>query len=281
MGGSLGLALKRRGWTGGIAGWARKPGVRAAALEAGAVDRVEDTAAAAARGADLVVLCVPILAMPGLARDAAPGLKDGAVVTDVGSTKTWLEREIPAALTGTGASFVGSHPIAGSEQSGFDAARADLYEGSVTVVTASVGRAAPAAAFVREVWRFVGSAVIDLNPAEHDRIVARTSHLPHLAATLVAIAAGRDGASPAVRALCGPGFRDTTRVAAGSPAVWRDILESNSGAILDELQALRGGLESMIRVIEEGRFDEAQQKLEQGRQARLSLWKKNTGEESP
>jgi prephenate dehydrogenase len=268
MGGSLGLALKARGYRGAVAGYARRPSTRTLAAECGSVDEVFADVADAVRGAGIVVACAPVLSIPDLVVQAAPYLEPGAVVTDVGSTKAWIVRHAQAALSGGRAVFVGSHPIAGSERQGMESALAGLYEGSVTVVTPD-GAPEEAIAATEALWRAAGSGVVRMHAGEHDRIIARTSHLPHLAAALVALGAGRGGFDgESVSALCGPGIRDTTRVAEGSPDVWHDIALTNRDAIVTELEAMRDAMEELIRRLRADDFGGVRDLLAEARTAR-------------
>lgn len=268
MGGSLGLALKARGYRGRVAGYARRPDLRREALARHAVDTAHAEPRLAAAGADLVVLCVPVRAMPGLLERALPGLAPGAVVTDVGSTKRWLAGELNRRLRAAGVSFVGAHPLAGSEQQGLTAARADLYEQRLCVVTPE-GAPAGAVRRVRQLWRAVGARVRLLPAAEHDAAVARTSHTPHLASAALArlaVAAGMAGAR-----VSGPGLRDMTRLAGGSPEVWRDIVWTNRPAILEALEALSEDLSGLRRILRVGKPEDALRWLRQARAARRRL----------
>jgi len=232
MGSSLGLALKKRGVDVEIRAYARRVETRDAALKLGAADSVFDDPAEAVRGADLVVFCVPILTIPELAKNCLPGLSPEAILTDVGSTKAALEKQMGK----LGVNFIGSHPICGSEQQGVEAADADLYEGAVTVVVAENAE-------VSNLWKSVGSAVRVMSPEAHDDILATTSHLPHMvAATLVRCV--NDGL------FCGTGFGDTTRVAAGSPEVWSDIVRTNAPALKAALADFRGHLEELDALID-------------------------------
>lgn len=252
MGGSLGLALRVRGVA--VRGYARRAAARQQALAGGFVDTVYDSASAAVAGADLVVLCTPVLTMPALAREIRAALKPGCIVTDVGSTKQWLDGDLQAALAGSGAVYVGSHPMAGSEKVGMEAARADLYEGACVLVTPGGDPPAMAAGdALRRLWETVGAEVTFITPEAHDRLVARTSHLPHLMAALLVEAVNREG--DWVRGFCGPGFRDTTRIAAGSEDIWHDIVKSNATAIRDELDVLRAGIDDLCGLMDAGDFE--------------------------
>lgn len=271
MGGSLALALRRRGAAERVVGCSRRAEVRRAAVESGAVDLAVERPELAARDADIVVVCAPVSLIPHLVTIAAPVARRGALVTDVGSTKRWiLDHAAPAARL-AGVALVGSHPIAGSERQGFEAAREDLYEGAVTVVTTDGADEADLARAER-LWMSVGARVVRMTAAEHDRWIARTSHLPHLAAALVARCAARDGDDARrVGLLCGPGFRDTTRVAGGSPDLWRDIVETNRDSIAAELDCLATGLAELSAAIRGGVFSKVREMLEEGRRGRTQL----------
>ena len=269
MGGSLGLALRKRGLA-RVTGYARRAETRREALRLGIADACAGTPGEAVRSADVVVVCTPVLTIPGLIRECLPALAPGCVMTDVGSTKLEVQRQAEAALQGSQAAFVGSHPMAGSEKTGIEWARADLYENAVTVLTPSAASSPSAMGRVRQLWEAVGARVTVLDPAVHDDIVARTSHLPHLIASLLATVAGREQ-SEAVRSLCGPGFRDATRIAAGSPEMWHDIVKSNRSAVLAELQAFGGELQHLAGLIERSDFDGVKTLLEQGQKRRERL----------
>ena len=248
MGGSLGLAAKARGAARHVTAYGRREESRQEALALSVADAVFDTPAAAVKGADLVVICTPVLTMPDLVRGIRDQLAEGSVVTDVGSTKGYLVQELGQILAGSPSEFVGSHPMAGSEKAGIDAARADLYEGARVIVTQDAGEPPGAVDRVTEFWGALGSKVTVMSSREHDATIARTSHLPHMAAA--ALVAAVDRGERDVAPFCGPGFRCTTRVAEGSEHVWHDIVKTNLGAIreevgafCDELDRLRGLLE--------------------------------------
>lgn len=280
MGGSLGLALKARGFRGVVSAHARRPETREQALKRGAVDEAHANPEDAVRDADLAVLCVPILAMAGLAERCRPGLRADAVVTDVGSTKSEVGARVREALAGCGAAYVGSHPIAGSEQEGLEAARADLYEGAVVVVTDD-GASRAAVGRVVDFWAGLGAAVRVMSAAEHDRVMARTSHLPHVAAALVAYTAGRDGGLDRLGEFCGAGFRDTTRIAAGSPGVWHDILRTNQEAVGEELAALARATDALLRRVKAGDFDCVREFLDESRRRRMALARSANADRRP
>ena len=234
IGGSIALALRRTGPS-HVTLWARRPEAVREILSAGCADTATDDLAAAVKDADVVVLCVPVGAMGGLASAITPHLRRDCVVTDVGSVKGPVIAELRP-LFRERALFVGSHPMAGSEHTGLAAARANLFDHTTCIVTPEADTDAVALAAVGEFWKGIGCRVVELPAAEHDECVALVSHLPHLlAATLVNTVAQRN--EHAFRVV-GPGFRDSTRVAAGPPAMWWEILRENSAAVLPAIDAL-------------------------------------------
>ncbi len=270
MGASLAMALRKRGYAGRLVAYARKAETRAEALARGIVDAAYDDPDAAVQDASLVVLCAPIRACVELAADIAASLRPDAVVTDVGSTKGWIGRQM-AGLLPAGA-FVGSHPIAGSEKQGLQAASADLYQGALTVVGTHRDLPEAAVARVAAVWESAGSRVCRMAPEDHDRMLARTSHLPHVAAAALAKAIGRDQAEQ-VGVFCGTGFYDSTRVASGSIDMWHDILLTNAAAVAEELRAFKSEVEQVYADLLAGRLDDVARFLERAREARAALLK--------
>ena len=234
IGGSLGLAARRLG------GWhvvGFDPSSGAAAVERGAVHEMAGSIAAAVAGAELVVLAVPVGAAAQLLREVGAG----PVVTDVGSTKRSI---VDAAV---GRRFVGSHPMAGGERGGVGHARADLFDGGVCLVTPTDDTDPAALQLVESFWRSIGMRTVLLSPDAHDRHVADVSHVPHVAAAAVA-----RQADPAAIPLAAGGWRDTTRVAAGSPDLWRDILLDNHDHVVAGLRRMRDDVESLIDRLEAG-----------------------------
>jgi prephenate dehydrogenase len=269
MGGSLGLALKRRGDV-SVQAFARRAETRRAAQAAGAADGIHATAEAAVDGADIVVVCVPVLTSAPLTERFRGALKPGAVITDVGSTKRRVMDAMRAVLQGTDAVFVGSHPIAGSERTGFDAASVDLYTGATVVVTPDDGGPPDTVAAVCGLWESVGARVERMTAARHDRLLARTSHLPHLAAAGL-VEAMLGGGEETAAALCGSGFRDTTRIAAGDPGMWHDIVTSNADEIAAALDGYAGILAGLRRAIADGRFDAVREFLAAAQRTRRAV----------
>jgi prephenate dehydrogenase len=269
MGGSLGLALKRRGLA-TVSASARREETRRMALSMGAADEVFETPQAAIRGADVVVFCTPVCSIPELSKACLAAFEPGCVVTDVGSTKSDLAREMPRLFKGTNMVFVGSHPMAGSEKTGLEVANAGLYEGAVTALTPVAGTPESAIMIIEALWQGVGAKVVRLAPDAHDELVARSSHLPHLIAALLVATAGRNHPADLSK-FCGPGFQSTTRVAAGSPEMWHDIVKTNRAAILAELHAYQAELGQLISAIEKQDYCEVKSFLERARTLRQEL----------
>lgn len=269
MGGSLGLALKRSALP-EVRVYARRDETRRLVVEMGAADVACESPIEALHGADMVVFCLPVCSIPDAVRDCLPAYQPGCIITDVGSTKAELVASLEQMLCGSGAIYVGSHPMAGSEKSGMEHARADLYKGTVTAVTPSVKTPDYALKAVAQLWEGVGSRVVRLSPERHDKLVARTSHLPHLTAALLAATVGREMDNE-VPLFCGAGFRDSTRVASGAPEMWRDIVKSNEESILGELKAFDQSLRDLITSIENKDYDAISRFLAAARQSRRDL----------
>lgn len=274
MGASLALGLRKRGYTGRILGYARREETRRRALELQIADAVFADPAEAVREADIIVICVPIWTIARLAEAIVPALKAGAVVTDVGSTKSELLKIMDPVFADAAACFVGSHPIAGSEKTGIDAGNPDLYAGRLTVVCPSGDTPAEAEALVIDLWTSAGSEVVEMSPAEHDAMLASTSHLPHMVAA--ALARSVADKAPARKAdFCGTGFRDTTRVASGSADMWVDIIDTNRAALEAELDRFHEELQGLIKILRSGNGDDIRTWLEDAADDRNQILKLN------
>lgn len=271
MGGSLGLALKSRQPHVTVHGFTRDKARSEVALKRRAVDVVYDSAVDAVSNADIVVLCAPILSIPAQLDSVINHLKPGAIVTDVGSTKAFIQRECRARLDKRQALFIGSHPIAGSEQQGIDAARPDLYDNAMVVITPDTNDPADKVLEVETLWSVVGGRVCLMTPEEHDQVLATTSHLPHLIASLLAFTVGRPGLRSDLGAFCGTGYRDTTRVAAGGIDIWMDIVKSNKLSIVQELSEYRENLTNFIEKLEQDEFSVIEQILNGGKTSRKAF----------
>ncbi len=249
LGGSIALAARARGGH-RVAMWARRAEAVEKVNALGVAERASTDLRVVVADADFVVLCVPIGAMPSLAKQVAELIPASTIVTDVGSVKADVCAELGAIFRGRGR-FVGSHPMAGSEQTGLAAARADLFEDAVSIVTPDDSSDADAVANVADFWTALGSRVLQVSPADHDRIVALISHLPHVLAAALANTVAAENA----RAFdfCGPGFRDTTRVAGGPPEMWAEILGANRGAVREAVEALIEKLREIATLLDRDR----------------------------
>ena len=249
IGGSFALALKQVGAVGEVLGVGRNPASLDAAIGRGLIDRVADWAAAGQ--ADCIFLAMPVGDTESVLSALLPHLKPGAIITDAGSTKGNVIAAARAVLKTRFNDFVPGHPIAGSEQSGPLAARADLYEGKKVVLTPEPDTRADALATVQALWVAAGAQVEILDAALHDRIFAAVSHLPHLAAfALVDELAGRADSDTFFH-FAASGFRDFTRIAGSSPEMWRDIAMANRPALLTEIDAYLGALQAMRQAVAE------------------------------
>ncbi len=262
LGASVARAARHFGAARQVTLWARRPEVRLQLKNQPWCDQVADTPADAARDARLVVVCAPVDQIIPLTAEIAPVLPAGAIVTDVGSVKGEIcrlgQKTVPA-----GRHFVGSHPMAGSEKTGWEHGRAELFQGRVTFVTPLPETDAKAAEAVTAFWQAFGSDVASLAPDAHDEIVAHISHLPQvLASTLCASLARRD---TKWRNFSGGGLRDTTRVAGSDPKLWKTILEQNRDEVLRALRAYQEELHGMERALANRDWFEVQAILERGR----------------
>lgn len=249
LGGSLGLALRKRGLASEVVGYVRRSPSLVECLACGAVTSATLDLREAVEGADLVVLCTPIAQMAPLTRQMLPFLKRGALVTDVGSVKGSVVRRLSTVLAKSGAHFVGSHPMAGAEKTGVSAAREDLFDSAVCVVTPTEISQPKAVKKVETLWREVGCRVLSLSPGEHDVLVSRSSHLPHVLAALLTNLVLNPALRPEQQALCANGFRDTTRIASGSPEMWRDIALANRGNLATALRSFVRELQKFNRTL--------------------------------
>lgn len=252
LGGSLGMALRQRGLAEHVCGVVRRSAIIADCERLGAVDLATRNLGPAVRGADLVVLCSPIGQMGPLTQELIPYLEPDAVVTDVGSVKGTLVDELEAPIAKAGGHFIGSHPMAGSEKTGVQAARADLFEGALCAVTPTARSNAAALARVQQLWAALGSRVLTLSPAQHDDLVSRSSHLPHVVAAALANYVLSPANPKEQAALCAGGFRDTTRIASGSPEMWRDIALANRENLARVLGVLIEDLQEFQRSLQQG-----------------------------
>ena len=250
LGGSLGLAAKHRRLAREVAGYVRREASVKDCLKAGAVDYATTDLLAAVSNADLIILCTPLAQMRLLVKQMMPALKRGAIVTDVGSAKAGVVKDLESLVAKSGAHFVGSHPMAGAEKTGVGSARADLFECAMCVVTPTKRTNRAALRNVEKFWQNVGCRLLRLTPEAHDALVSRSSHLPHLVAAALAATVLDPRRPKEQAALCANGFRDTTRVASGSPEMWRDIALANRAQLrvaLDEFVRELQAVQALLR----------------------------------
>lgn len=250
IGGSLALDAKAAGWFGHVTGCGRSIENLKRAKAAGIVDEYTTDQVEAVRSADLVVLAAPVAAFITIAKEIARALKEGAIVTDVGSVKGKLVEELEAAL-GSRVKFVPAHPVAGSEKSGAAAAIRGMFKGRRCILTPTSRTDAQALEIIKGLWQALGMTVVMMDPYRHDILLAATSHLPHLVAyTLVETVLRIKEKEPDVLDFAVGGFHDFTRIAGSSPEMWRDIFLLNSKAVLemlDRFDDVAKGLREMIR----------------------------------
>lgn len=280
IGSSIAHAARRGGIAGHIAGYLRSPESRAVAASLQICDSLHDNPAAAAKDADIVILCVPVGAMGDIARSIAPVLKPGAIVTDAGSVKGAVVRDVGPHIP-TGVHFIPGHPIAGTEQSGPAAGFPELFDGRWCILTPLPGAETAAVETLTRFWQGLGSRVEIMDPKHHDLVLAITSHLPHLIAyNIVGTAADLESVtqSEVIKYSAG-GFRDFTRIAASDPTMWRDVFLNNREAVLEMLQRFTEDLTALQRAIRWGDGDALFRLFTHTRAIRRSII--DAGQDSP
>lgn len=242
LGGSLAMAVRKALPAAEIRIWARRQQAVDEVLQRKLADYASIDATSVVAGASLVILATPIEHMKGLSEGFVSALQPGAVVTDVGSVKRCLVDQLEPLFAVAGIAFVGSHPMAGSERAGLEAARADLFTGATCITTPTTTTNLSALLRVQAFWTQLYCRVLSMAPDEHDRKIARISHLPHAMASMLTLAALRR--DPTAAQCSGNGFRDSTRIAAGDPELWTGILSENR-------QELISGLEDAVALTQE------------------------------
>jgi prephenate dehydrogenase len=267
LGGSLGLAVKQRRLARHVEGLVRRTASVTECEQLGVVDHAGRDPRKAATDADLIVLCTPISRMRETLTPMLPALKAGAIVTDVGSVKGAVVRELEALVAAADGHFIGSHPMAGAEKTGPDAARADLFADAICVITPTRRSSAMAVQRVEDLWKAVGGRPLRLTPELHDELVSRSSHLPHVVAAGLANYILSPLHSKQQALLCANGFRDTTRIASSSPEMWRDIALANRknlgrvlGVFIDDLREFQHALETADEPAIQEFFEKAKQR---------------------
>ncbi|MDH5662391.1 MAG: prephenate dehydrogenase/arogenate dehydrogenase family protein [Elusimicrobiota bacterium] len=279
IGGSFGLALKKKRLARQVVGIGRHIHKLKEAKRLGAIDSYTTDFARGVKGSDVVMVATPVGKIPLIVKRILPHLKDGCIVTDVGSTKEKVVKKVQEILlrsSGKGrrpkVSFIGGHPIAGSEKQGVRNARADIFSGTTCVLTPADKNGRQAVKVVRDLWKRMGARILLLKPEEHDYLVAYTSHLPHvLASTLANLIGGVREKDPLASRIIAGSISDMTRIADSSPDMWIDICLSNSKAISKSIKVMVERLEKIKKSIEKKRKKDLQDLFNKGRLARKKL----------
>ena len=273
IGSSIARVAQERGDIAGtVVAHTRRPETLQRVRELGFADVVEADAARAVQGADAVILCVPVGAYAGVMRSIAPHLAPGCVLSDVGSTKGSVLRDL-APLLPAGAQLVPAHPMAGTEHSGPDAGFATLFQGRYCILTPTEGTDPAAVERVAELWRRAGSTVERMDAATHDKVVAIVSHLPHLIAFTICGTADdlAEETREAVLRFAASGFRDFTRIAASDVDMWRDIFLNNREALLEMLARFTEDAQALGRAVRWGEAGFIEDRIRRGRRIRRGL----------
>lgn len=252
LGASLGLALRGKRLAGRVSGYVRRQASLQECLRLGVADEVSMDLQATVCEADVVVLCTPLGQMRTLADQMLPALRPGALVTDVGSVKESVVRELDPLIAGAGAFFLGSHPMAGSEKTGPAAARSDLFDRAVCILTPTPESDEGAMHRLRSFWESLDMRLLVMSPSRHDELVARSSHLTHVLAASLANLVLDPTLPPEQATVCAGGFRDSTRVASGSPEMWRDIALANRAQLCRAMDAFGERLRELREAIAGG-----------------------------
>lgn len=262
LGGSIGMAMRERRVASTVIGVGRRPETLDAALRRGAVDEATLELKHALPDADLVIVCTPVQNVARIVRQADSAINSSALITDVGSTKGNICRELEEPVP----TFIGSHPLAGSHQSGVEFAQGDLLEGKTTIVTPSPTSSPLLVQDLEKFWQSLGSQTVQMTPQSHDQAVARTSHLPHVVAAALA-ACTEEHVLPLVAA----GWCDTTRVAGGNVDLWSQILSENRGPTLTAMRHFASHFDQWLAALESEDTNQLESLLTLGKQKRDSL----------
>ncbi|MDI6793684.1 MAG: prephenate dehydrogenase [bacterium] len=271
IGGSLGIALKQRHLVKRVIGIGRRRESLQRAIKVAAIDTATTDPALGVKEADIVVLAAPVGDIIPLLSNIVPHLKPGAIITDVGSTKKEIVEQATS-LVPDHLYFVGGHPLTGAESSGVDNAKGELFVGATWVLTPT-SKTNPRALFkISSLCQAIGARMMEMDPAEHDRMVAVSSHLPHvLAALLVNIFSQYSEQDDRIKSLVAGGFRDMTRIAASSPVLWRDICLENQAPLLEVMAHFKNMLNHWELIIKEGKGDELLEEFAKARRQRTQM----------
>jgi prephenate dehydrogenase len=266
LGGSVAKAARAEGLAREIVAVGRRRESLEPALREGVVDFVTTDVAEGARGSDFCVLATPVATLASLLGEVWGAAPDDAVLTDVGSTKAAITRTAEALARSRPLAFIGAHPMAGSEKSGYRVARPDLFKSALVILTPTASTDPSALERVREFWQALGARVTTLDPVTHDRAVAAISHLPHLVADVLVETVLR--MDPRFLGVAGAGFKDTTRIAASNARVWREIFQENREALGEALGVFRRALNDLERLVVDGDPAAIEEELERIKRTR-------------
>jgi len=273
IGGSLGMALRKRKAASKVIGIGRNPARLKMAITLGAVDRATTDFRAGVKDAQIVVIATPAGLIPEMVKKVLPYVKEDCIITDVGSTKKVIVKKIQSFLP-SGIHFVGAHPLAGAEVGGVKNARPDLFQGAYCILTPVAGTNPKALAVIKKMWQSVGAGVIEISPEQHDTILAFTSHLPHLVAvSLMGLVHRYSKKYKNFSKFIAGGFRDTTRIASSPGEIWRDIFLTNRAEILRALAGFKREIDSIESFIRTEDGDSLRKKLEFAKRQRDLLLK--------
>lgn len=272
LGGSLGLAIKQRRLAAKVDGYVRRSTSIAECEEFGVVNHATRDLHQAVQDADLIILCTPLAQMHDLTENMLSMVKPGAIITDVGSVKATVVQELEPLAASASAHFIGSHPMAGGEKMGVSAARAELFNNAICVITPTVQSHAKALQIVEKFWQDIGMRILKLSPESHDELVSRSSHLPHVVAAELANYVLSPIHPKEQASLCANGFRDTTRIASGSPEMWRDISLANRKNLARVLSVFIEDLEEFRLALDNGDIKAIQEFFEQAK-LRRDQWR--------
>jgi len=273
IGGSLGMLLKRDGLASSVVGVGRRIENLKTAVELGAIDRYVSDAKDGVRDADLVILATPVDTYERHLKEWGPSLRPGAIVSDVGSVKGELVERVEKILPNT-VRFVGAHPIAGKEKTGVAAGSVTLFKGARCILTPTQRTDPQALRDIRTLWEAAGCIVLTMDPMLHDKVLGAVSHLPHAAAFALINALAevqRDTPELDLLAYSGGGLRDTTRIAASSPEMWRDIFLWNRDNLVAQIEVFERHLQQLKRLIQSGDGPAIEQELDRAKRVREQL----------
>jgi len=273
IGGSVGLALKRAGFKGRIVGFGRRWSSLKHAIDTKAVDSIEMDLSEAMKDTDMLIIATPVDTIAGLAKEAIKYAKKGCIITDVGSTKSKLVKEIESFIPND-IYFVGAHPMAGSHKTGVDSACATLFEQNLCIITPTESTNSDAVQTVSDMWQNMGSIIKIMSPEEHDFLISAASHLPHLVAyALVQLASSIENQQGRAIDFAGTGFADVTRIASGSPELWSGILLQNEEMVVSMIDKMNSELTEFKTILEAKDKSALMEKLTHIKQIRDSFRK--------